>query len=297
MTSTTNQLSGQLMEKQPLARYTSWRVGGIADRLYKPSSIQDLQCYVRSRPVDEPVVWLGLGSNVLIRDGGIRGSVIYTRGCLKNMHDTEDGEVFVEVGVPCAHVAKWAAEKELFGAEFLAGILGTMGGALEMNAGAFGGETWPLVSKVVLINRQGELVERQANEFDVAYRHVSLASDEWFVACYLKIPAGDKQQSREKIRQLLAARSASQPTNMPSCGSVFKNPEGDYAARLIEQCGLKGKQIGGAQVSEKHSNFILNIASATAKDIESLIVEVQQTVFARHGVRLETEVRMLGEEC
>ena len=279
-----------------MARFTSWRVGGIADRLYKPSSIEDLQCYLRSLPVDEPVIWLGLGSNVLIRDGGIRGSVIYTRGCLKGLRDVEQGEVYVEAGVPCAHVAKWAAEKEMFGAEFLAGIPGTMGGALAMNAGAFGGETWSLVSKVLLINRQGELIERQADEFDVAYRQVSLADDEWFVACYLKAPAGDKQQSREKIRQLLAARSASQPTNMPSCGSVFKNPDGDYAARLIEQCGLKGKQIGGAQVSEKHSNFILNVAPATAKDIESLIVEVQETVFEQHGVHLETEVRMLGEE-
>jgi len=296
MTSTINQLSGQLKEQQPLARFTSWRVGGVADRLYKPSSIGDLQCYLRSLPVDEPVIWLGLGSNVLIRDGGIRGSVIYTRGCLKGLRDAEQGEVYVEAGVPCAHVAKWAAEKEMFGAEFLAGIPGTMGGALAMNAGAFGGETWSLVSKVLLINRQGELIERQADEFDVAYRQVSLADDEWFVACYLKVPAGDKKQSREKIRQLLAARSASQPTNMPSCGSVFKNPEGDYAARLIEQCGLKGKQIGGAQVSEKHSNFILNVASATAKDIESLIAEVQKVVFEQHGVRLETEVRMLGEE-
>ena len=293
--STTNQLSGQLMEQQPMARYTSWRVGGVADYLYKPSSIQDLQGYLRSRPTNEPVTWLGLGSNVLIRDGGLRGSVIYTRGCLKGLRDVEQNEVYVEAGVPCAHVAKWAADKEMFGAEFLAGIPGTMGGALAMNAGAFGGETWSLVSKVVLINRAGDLIERQADDFEVAYRHVSLAADEWFVACYLKIPAGDKQQSREKIRQLLAARAASQPTNMPSCGSVFKNPDGDYAARLIEQCGLKGKQIGGAQVSEKHSNFILNVGSATAKDIESLIAKVQQTVFEQQGVRLETEVRMLGE--
>ncbi|MEW5009742.1 MAG: UDP-N-acetylmuramate dehydrogenase [Cycloclasticus sp.] len=295
MTATINQLGGQLMEQQPLARYTSWRVGGLADRLYKPNGIEDLQCYLRSLPADEAVTWLGLGSNVLIRDGGIRGSVIYTRGCLKGLRDVEHNEVYVEAGVPCARVAKWAAEKEMFGAEFLAGIPGTMGGALAMNAGAFGGETWPLVKKVLLINRRGELIERQADEFEVAYRRVSLAADEWFVACYLKIPAGDKQQSRKKIRQLLAARSASQPTNMPSCGSVFKNPEADYAARLIEQSGLKGKQIGGAQVSEKHANFILNVGSATAKDIECLIAEVQQTVFEQHGVRLATEVRMLGE--
>lgn len=254
MTQTTQQLTGQLMEREPLARYTSWRVGGVADRLYKPKSIEDVQAYLRSLPHEEAVLWLGLGSNVLVRDGGIRGSVIYTRGCLKKMHETDDGQLYVEAGVPCALVAKIAAEKGLSGAEFLAGIPGTMGGALAMNAGAFGGETWGLVSKVLLLNRQGDLIERKASEFDVGYRSVSLADDEWFVACYLDIPEGGNQQSREKIRQLLATRSQTQPTNIPSGGSVFKNPHGDHAARLIEVTGLKGKSIGGAQVSEKHSN-------------------------------------------
>lgn len=295
MNETIQKLTGQLMEKELLARYTSWRVGGVADRLYKPSSIEDARYYLQSLPNDEPVLWLGLGSNVLIRDGGIRGSVIYTRGRLKKMHQTDDGSIYVEAGVPCARVAKLATQKKLTGAEFLAGIPGTMGGALAMNAGAFDGETWNLVSKVLLLNRQGDLIERQASEFDVGYRSVSLANDEWFVACYLDIPQGSSQQSKDNIRQLLARRAETQPTNIPSGGSVFKNPQGDYAARLIEDLGLKGKTIGGAQVSEKHSNFILNKGDATAEDIERLIELVRKEVQDKQGVSLEIEVRMIGE--
>jgi len=296
MMKTTNQLTGQLMKSELLARYTSWRVGGPADNFYKPSNIEDTQRYLQSRPTDEPVLWLGLGSNVLIRDGGVRGSVIYTRGCLKQMQETTDGMLKVDAGVPCALVAKLAAEKGLSGAEFLAGIPGTMGGALAMNAGAFGGETWNLVNKVIMMNRQGDLTERQSNEFEVGYRSVSVAEDEWFVACYLDIPSGGNEESRGKIRQLLAKRSQTQPTNIPSGGSVFKNPPGDHAARLVEATGLKGYAIGGAQVSEKHSNFILNTGNATAKDIESLINYVRDQVQEKQGVLLETEVRIIGEE-
>ena len=295
MMTTAKKLGGHLMENEPMARYTSWRVGGLADRVYKPNSIEDVQAYLQSLPADEKVLWLGLGSNVLIRDGGIRGSVINTRGCLKQMLLSDSEGLYVEAGVPCAHVAKFAADNNLLNAEFLAGIPGTMGGALAMNAGAFGGETWGLVNKVLLINRRGELIERKAGEFDVSYRHVLLAKDEWFVACYLKMPTGDNKQGREKIRELLAARAASQPTNKPSCGSVFKNPTGDYAARLIELSGLKGKQVGGAQVSTKHANFILNTGHATASDIEQLMNHVKKAVLEQHGVELETEVRIIGE--
>lgn len=296
MIKTTQALSGKLINREPLARYTSWRVGGVADRLYKPTSIEDTQQYLKSLPGDEAVLWLGLGSNVLIRDGGVRGSVINTRGCLKQMQETTNGLLKVEAGVPCALVAKLAAEKGFSGAEFLAGIPGTMGGALAMNAGAFGGETWGLVSKVLLLNRKGELIERKPNEFDIAYRSVSLAADEWFVACYLDIPSGGNEESREKIRQLLAKRAQTQPTNMPSGGSVFKNPVADHAARLIEATGLKGYSIGGAEVSKKHSNFIINTGNATAKDIERLIEYVRNKVEEKQGVLLQTEVRIIGEE-
>lgn len=289
------QHNSQCSNNEPLARYTSWRVGGVADHFYKPCDIADVQRYIKQLPEGEPVVWLGLGSNVLIRDGGIRGSVIYTRGCLNKMEMLDSGQIYVEAGVPTAKLAKLATEHALTGAEFFAGIPGTMGGALAMNAGAFGGETWPLVDRVLLINRQGELIERKAAEFTVAYRSVSLNEDEWFVACYLNIPKGGDDSSRQKIRDLLAKRAQTQPTNMPSGGSVFKNPEGDHAARLIEVSGLKGKQMGAAQVSEKHANFIVNTGNAKACDIEQLIYYVQQQVLELQGVQLETEVRILGE--
>lgn len=300
MTIHQDQYKGVLLNNEPLARYTSWRVGGVAEHFYKPTSIEDLQGYLKSVPANERITWLGLGSNVLIRDGGIQGSVIYTRGCLSQMQFSDSDELYVEAGVPCAHVAKQSVERGLAGAEFLAGIPGTMGGALAMNAGAFGGEVWDLVSTVLLLNKQGELLTRDASDFDIAYRSVSLNAGEWFVAATLKIPKGDRQagngqEGKSRIRQLLAKRSETQPTNLPSGGSVFKNPEGDYAARLIEATGLKGYQIGSAQVSEKHANFIVNLGGATAQHIEELIAYVHKQVQEQQGVSLQTEVRILGE--
>jgi len=295
MANNSQSMEGVLLKNEPLARYTSWRVGGMAERFYKPSCIADLQNYLSSLANEENVVWLGLGSNVLIRDGGIKGSVIYTRGCVSEIKFTSSDEMYVEAGVPCAHVAKQSVEKGLTGAEFLAGIPGTMGGALTMNAGAFGGEVWDLVSTVVLINKKGELVTRRADEFDIAYRSVNLNEGEWFVSTTLKIPKGDGQKGKERIRQLLAKRSETQPTNLPSGGSVFKNPEGDHAARLIEACDLKGYRIGSAQVSEKHANFIVNQGDATASQIEELIKYVRNDVLDKQGVNLQTEVRIIGE--
>lgn len=293
---TSKPLKGELLNNEPLARYTTWRVGGVAEQLYKPAGIKDLQAYLQSLDSEKPVLWLGLGSNVLIRDGGVRGSVIYTRGCLNKLHATNKGEIYVEAGVPCAHVAKLAAEKGMAGAEFLAGIPGTMGGALAMNAGAFGGETWELVSRVLLINKKGELIERDAEAFEVEYRNVKLDEGVWFVGSYLvAATTSNHQQSREKIRQLLAKRSQTQPTNMPNAGSVFKNPLNGHAAQLIEACGLKGYSMGGAKVSEKHANFIINTGEAKAADIEQLIEHVEKEVLKKQGVRLKTEVRIMGE--
>ena len=287
---------GNLSYEVPLARHTSWRVGGVAEKLYKPNDIEDLQHYLQSLPSDEAVTILGLGSNVLIRDGGIRGSVIYTRGRLNKIELVDSSILYVEAGVNTARIAKLATEKGLAGGEFFAGIPGTMGGALTMNAGAFGGETWRLVDKVIMLTKQGQLIERKASEFSVSYRSVSVNADEYFVACYLKIPVNIEGDSSQKIKDLLAKRALTQPTNMPSAGSVFKNPEGDHAARLIEAAGLKGYQIGGAQVSEKHANFIVNTGKAKADDIEQLINYVQQQVLEKHNIQLETEVRILGEQ-
>jgi UDP-N-acetylmuramate dehydrogenase len=288
-------MKGQLLTNEILAKYTSWRVGGPADRLYIPSDRADLIEFVTQLPENEPLFWIGLGSNLLIRDGGIRGTVINTKGRLKAMYrSTEDGSVYVEAGVPCAHVARFCAEQGLVGAEFLAGIPGTMGGALKMNAGAFGGETWSLVKQVDMLNAHGEVIIRQPQDFVVSYRSVKCADGEWFLSALLQLPEGDTTESQQKIKGLLEKRNQTQPTNQPSCGSVFKNPTGDYAARLIEQTGLKGYCIGGACVSEKHANFIVNTGNATAANIEELMSIVQAKVKEQHGVTLSTEVCMVG---
>ncbi|TRW91435.1 UDP-N-acetylmuramate dehydrogenase [Candidatus Methylobacter oryzae] len=285
---------GRLLKHERLAKYTSWRVGGPADRLYIPENRQDLIEFIRALPEAEPVFWMGLGSNLLIRDGGIRGTVINTKGRLKEMSLSDDGSVYVEAGVPCAHVARFCGERGLVGAEFLAGIPGTMGGALKMNAGAFGGETWPIVNSVEMLDASGNVTRRKPEDFTIGYRSVKGYENEWFLACRLTLPKGDTVASQQKIKGLLEKRSATQPTNQPSCGSVFKNPQGDYAARLIEQTGLKGYAIGGACVSEKHANFIVNTGNATAADIEALIYYVQERVEQQQGVVLQTEVCMVG---
>lgn len=286
---------GRLLKNEPLAKYTSWRIGGPADRLYIPQDRQDLIEFIKELPESEPVFWMGLGSNLLVRDGGIRGTVINTKGRLKQMSLTVDGSVYVEAGVPCAHVARFCGERGLIGAEFLAGIPGTMGGALKMNAGAFNGETWVIVNSVDMLDRSGKVAQRKPEDFRISYRSVQGFENEWFLSCLLTLQQGDSVASQQKIKGLLEKRGATQPTNQPSCGSVFKNPEGDYAARLIERAGLKGYAIGGACVSEKHANFIVNTGNATAADIEALIRYVQDKVEQQQGVVLQTEVCMVGE--
>lgn len=290
-------MKGRLLLDEPLAKYTSWRVGGPADRLYIPRDRDDLCEFIKALPDSEPLFWMGLGSNLLVRDGGIRGTVINTKGRLKTMKFAEDGSVYVEAGVPCAHVARFCSEQGLVGAEFLAGIPGTMGGALKMNAGAFGGETWTIVKSVETINGLGEVRHRKPQDFKISYRSVKGLESEWFLAAMLSLQPGDSVASQLKIKALLDKRAKTQPTNQPSCGSVFKNPEGDHAARLIEQSGLKGYAIGGACVSEKHANFIVNKGHATAAEIEALIEYVQAEVKLHQGVSLQTEVCMVGEYC
>jgi UDP-N-acetylmuramate dehydrogenase len=288
-------LKGRLLKQEKLAKYTSWRVGGPADRLYIPENRPDLIEFIKTILPSEPVFWMGLGSNLLVRDGGIRGTVINTKGRLKEMRMAEDCTVYVEVGVPCAHVARFCGEQGLIGAEFLAGIPGTMGGALKMNAGAFDGETWSLVNCVDMLDVLGNVTNRKPEDFLVTYRSVKGFDNEWFLSCQLTLQPGDTVASQQKIKGLLEKRGATQPTNQPSCGSVFKNPEGDYAARLIERSGLKGYAIGGACVSEKHANFIVNTGNATAAEIEALIYYVQDQVKQQQGITLQTEVCMVGE--
>jgi UDP-N-acetylmuramate dehydrogenase len=287
-------LRGELRLNESLKRYNTWRVGGAARQLYLPADRDDLAVFLQSLPAGEPLLWLGLGSNLLIRDGGFSGTVIALQGRLNAL--TIDGTaVHVEAGVSCAKVARACARAHLVGAAFLAGIPGTMGGALAMNAGAFGGETWPIVGAVTTIDRAGVLRERAPHEFQIAYREVVRPAEEWFVACTLGLQRGNGSAEQAAIRALLERRAATQPTGQPSCGSTFRNPEGDYAARLIEASGLKGHRIGGAEVSAKHANFIINIGEASAADIEHLIAHVRGEVERQQGVSLQTEVHVVGD--
>ena len=289
------QMNGKLLLNEPLARYTSWRVGGRADRFYIPAGLDDLREFLQGLDMNEPITFIGLGSNLLVRDGGVRGTVVLMHNVLTDMK-MEDGLVYAESGVTCAKLAKFCAKEAKQGAEFFAGIPGTLGGALAMNAGCYGSETWNTVKRVTTINRRGELHTRDAAEFVPTYRHIGMpVADEWFVAAWLALASGDAHEATQKIKALLAKRLASQPLNLPSAGSTFRNPEGDYAARLIEASGLKGYIIGGAQVSEKHANFIVNIGGATALDIELLIKHMRDTVQQKQGVLLQQEVKVLGE--
>ncbi len=290
-----DELRGEMRYNEPLARHTSWRVGGPARRFYQPADSADLAAFLAALEPDEPLLWLGLGSNLLVRDGGFPGTVIATQGRLNGLALQGTGIIRAEAGVACAKVARFAARAGLCGAEFLAGIPGTLGGALAMNAGAFGGEVWERVLKVETVDRSGRLRERAPENFKVAYRQVTVPEGEWFIAGFLTLEAGDARAAREEIRRLLERRAATQPTSQPSCGSVFRNPPGDHAARLIEAAGLKGYGIGGARVSDKHANFIINAGQARAADIESLIAYVQAEVQRTSGVRLIPEVHRVGE--
>lgn len=287
---------GELREHEPLSRHTTWRVGGPARRLYRPADAEDLAAFLRTLDPAEPLLWLGLGSNLLVADAGFPGTVIQTQGCLVGLERRGTSGLVAQAGVSCAKLARFAARLDLVGAEFLAGIPGTVGGALAMNAGAWSGETWPLVQRVRTIDRRGQVRERTPADYAIGYREVRGPAGEWFLEAELALAPGDGAAAAERIRGLLEQRARTQPTGLPSCGSVFRNPPGDHAARLIETCGLKGHRIGGAQVSEKHANFIINTGEAQARDIEALIAHVQAEVERCTGVRLVTEVRIANGE-
>jgi UDP-N-acetylmuramate dehydrogenase len=302
-----------ISNNEPMSKHTSWRAGGVAKRYVQAKNLSALAAYIATLPEGENLLWLGLGSNTLVRDGGFDGTVIATQGVMSQLelidHDVIDhaaidraviktGRVYVGAGVAGAKLARFCAKHNLSGAEFFAGIPGLVGGALAMNAGAFGSETWPLIVEVETINRKGEIQKRVASEFEYSYRHVSVPKDEWFVSATLELSMNSDAQQKNNtidIKKLLAKRAATQPTGVASCGSVFRNPEGYYAAELIEACHLKGERVGGAVVSEKHANFIINDNNASAADIESLIQLIQEKVNQVHGVILQPEAEIVGD--
>jgi UDP-N-acetylmuramate dehydrogenase len=324
-------LGGEFRLNEPMRKHTSWRTGGCADRAYFPRDLEDFVRFVRTIPADEPVHVVGLGSNLLVRDGGLRGTVVFLHGGLNQVHleivPTGERLIYAEAGVASPKVARFAATHNLVGAEFLAGIPGTVGGAVTMNAGCYGAEAWDITAAVLCVQRDGKLVRRTVSDFEIGYRHVvrreqvqdsegpavapsnggavaptavtrsAQTTNEWFAAAWFRLVPGDGESSRHTIKELLQRRIATQPLDKPKAGSVFRNPPGDYAARLIEACGLKSFALGGAMVSPKHANFIINTGCATAADIETLIATVQQKVWEKFSVMLEREVRIIGERA
>ena len=328
-------LRGHFLYNEPMKKHVSWRAGGAAQRAYIPADLEDLSWLVRSVPAHEDIHMMGLGSNLLVRDGGVKGVVILLHGVLNKLaiearthglppppDDVDTALVYAQAGAASPKLARFAANHDLVGGEFWAGIPGTVGGAIAMNAGCYGSETWDKLVQVQTLDRQGQVNERLAGEYVTGYRHVALKAgarlplpnplpltgegandalrapkpiNEWFIGGWFRLAKGDGAASREFIKTLLKTRIAAQPLNLPNAGSVFRNPPGDYAARLIESCGLKGFQVGGAQISTKHANFIVNLGNATATDIERLIEHVEDSVEARTNVRLIREVRIIGE--
>jgi len=285
------------LSAEPMARHTSWRAGGPAALYFKPQSRQELTAYMKTLPEPMPICFIGLGSNLLVRDGGLNAAVIAVQDALTGSTDLGDGRVYAGAGLACTVFARQCVRKKLGPAAFFAGIPGTIGGALRMNAGAFGGETWDQVESVEVIDRQGNLTCRLPEEYAVGYRDAQPKEgmrEEWFIGATFRFEQ-HYDTSIEKMRALVNQRKQTQPLGLPSCGSVFRNPPGDHAARLIEASGLKGFMLGGAQVSEKHANFIINTGTATATDIESLIEHVHATISEQHGIDLVREVHIVGD--
>lgn len=285
---------GELRYDEPMSRHTSWRAGGPAEVFFIPASVDDLAAFLRELDAATPVFWHGVGSNLLVRDGGIRGVVVSATKALRKLERVDKYLVRAGAGLPCTQLARQCIRWGLGPSEFFAGIPGTVGGALAMNAGAHGGETWERVDSVRTIDRSGEIHTRAPAEYSVGYRSVTGPTNEWFLEGTFRFDP-DVTPSMETMRAMLERRRTTQPLGLPSCGSVFRNPPGDYSARLIEAAGLKGYRIGGAEVSAKHANFIINRDHATATDIEELIEHVRQTVLDVHGVELVHEVRIVGE--
>jgi UDP-N-acetylmuramate dehydrogenase len=287
-------VEGEIRYNEPMSRHTSWLVGGPAETFFVPASIADLASFLAELDSDTPLFWHGVGSNLLVRDAGLRGVVISATKMLKHMERVGEHGVRAGAGVPCTQLARQCVRWQLGPSEFFAGIPGTVGGALAMNAGAHGGETWERVASVQTIDRSGQLHRRTPDEFTVAYRSVEGPANEWFLEVLFRFDP-DITPSMDEMKSMLDRRRTTQPLGLPSCGSVFRNPPGDYSARLIEAAGLKGYRIGGAEVSTKHANFIINRNEASASDIEELIEHVRQTVLDVHGVSLTHEVRIVGE--
>lgn len=283
----------------PLAPLTSWRIGGNAQIFIQPLDVASLAFYLQQLPPDVPQTWIGLGSNVLVADTGVKGIVICSRSLLR-LEQLPDLSFYADAGVTCAKFSRFCCRAGFDAGAFFAGIPGTIGGALAMNAGAFGGETWEWVERVVVINTKGEIIERTPQEYEVSYRTVkrktrndTSLNGEAFLGAYFKFGHRRSQDGLDKIKNLLKMRAQTQPIGTLNCGSVYRNPPGEFSAKLIEGCGLKGFRIGDASISDKHANFIINHGKATAQEVISLMQTIEKAVELKYHIKLEREVRLI----
>lgn len=286
-----------LLLAEPMTKHTSFHIGGPAELMAQPQSEAELQSLLlKAAEAAVPVTLVGNGSNLLVRDKGIRGLVIKLGSMLRDIKVSGNVLTFGS-GVSLAQASKKAAELGLSGMEFAVGIPGSIGGAVYMNAGAYDGEMSKVVKSVRIMDAAGEMSELSASELDFGYRHSALqGSGKIVTSVTVELAAGDKQAIAEKMADFSNRRITKQPLELPSAGSMFKRPPGYFAGTLIDQTGLKGYTVGGAQVSTKHAGFVVNIGGATAADVLQLISDVQAKVFAAHGVHLEPEVLVLGEK-
>ena len=279
---------------ESMAKHTSWGIGGCADLFYSPKSRKDLVSFLSSIDPNLPITWIGKGTNILVRDGGIRGVIISTKSFLKEIEKTSEYLYKVEAGVACIELALFCQKNGIGPAAFFSGIPGSIGGALTMNAGSFGMETWDLVKKVEVINEKGDISFIEKESFDIAYRTVTFPFRLWFLSCSMFL-SSDEQTTKDNLIELRNQRIKTQPLREDTCGSVFKNPPGNFAGALIERSGLKGFKIGSASISKLHANFIINEGGATASDIENLINHARQVVKKNYDIDLQPEVRIIGE--
>ena len=281
-----------------LKTFNSWRVGGVAENFYICADKQILSNNIKKGLLSFPLYFIGLGSNTLFRDGVIKGTIIMMHKGIGDISQ-EINLFYADAGVSCSKLAKQIAKAGFARSAFLAGIPGTIGGALAMNAGCYGSETWDYVSKVLVIDAEGNQIIRFKEEFRTGYREVinKKKQNEYFLGAWFNFPKGQTVIAQNEIKKLLLNRKKTQPLDWPTAGSTFRNPHNNYAAKLIEECDLKGYTIGGAQISKKHANFIINLGNASAMDIEKLIKYVKGKVFEAKKIILETEIKFIGEDC
>lgn len=289
--------STRVREEEYLRHHTTFKIGGPADLFIEPITMAELSFALRTvHEFDVPVTIIGCGSNILVKDGGIRGAVVSVRH-MTQILDCNDNTLCIGSGYMLKDASEFAWENGLTGLEFAIGIPGTLGGAVFMNAGAYDGEMSHVVTAVRVVDFQGNIKEYDASHLDFGYRHsVFHDNHEVIGEVIMTLKQGDKNAIKARMDELTEKRESKQPLEFASAGSTFKRPPGYFAGTLIEQTGLKGLSVGDAQVSHKHAGFVINTGSASAKDVLDLIAEVQRRVYDQHGVHLEPEVRMIGED-